>query len=104
MSLCCIFSNVTDVQEVYWVHWLQAQATFHRWEEELALTQNEMHWVMNYFTFWQKQWIGWAPVAHGGHLAYAKIQSAMWSKLAQWAHQLFSETWSNFTKDSLVFT
>ena len=80
MSLCCIFSNVTDVQEVYWVHWLWARATFHRWEEELALTQNEMHWVTNYFTFWQKQWIGWAPVAHGGHLAYAKRQSAMWSE------------------------
>ena len=55
MSLHCIFSNATDVHKVYQVHWLQAWATFHRWEEELALTQNEMHWVINYFTFWQKQ-------------------------------------------------
>ena len=54
MSLHCIFPNTTDLHKVYQVHWLRAQMTFHRWEEELALTQNEMHWVTNYFIFWQK--------------------------------------------------
>ena len=44
-------SKTADVGEVYWVHWLQAWATLHRWEEELVLAKNEMHWVTNYFTF-----------------------------------------------------
>lgn len=97
----------TDVQEVYRVHWLRARATLHRWEEELILTQNEMHWVTNFFAFRQKQWLGWKPITFNvqqGHLAYAERQSAMWSEMAQRARQLFSATWLDFATDSSVFT
>src|ERR1700722_8568067 len=100
-------SEATDVQEVYRVHWLWARAKLHRWEEELVLTKNEMHWVTNYFTFQQQQWVGWkmiTPNAHGGHLAYAERQSAMWSEMAHHARRLFSATWADFAKDSSVFT
>ena len=100
-------SEATDVQEVYRVHWLRAWATLHRWEEELVLAQNEMHWVTNYFTFRQQQWISWktvTPDLHGGHLAYAERQSAMWSEMAQQARRLFAGTWADFTKDGSVFT
>ena len=100
-------SKTADVGEVHWVHWLQAWATLHRWEEELVPVKNEMHWVTNYFTFWQQQWISWklvTPDLQGGHLAYAEQQSAMWLEMAQQTHQLFSTTWADFTKDISVFT
>lgn len=79
----------------------------HRWEEELVLTRNEMHWVTNYFIFRQREWLSWkmlSPDLHGGHLAYAERQSAMWLEMAQQARRVFSATWADFTKDISVFT
>ena len=95
---------LTDV--VYWVHWLCARVQFHQWQEEVTLTQNEMHWVANYFTYRKKQWSTWQsthPNLMGGHHAYAEHQKAMWSEMQQEACQLFTDTWANFNEDLTVF-
>jgi hypothetical protein len=66
-----------------------------------------MHWVTNYFTFRHHQWISWKTLnsdLHGGHLAYAERQSAMWLEMAQQARRVFSVVWNGFTEDSSVFT
>jgi len=88
------------------VHWVRARARLHRWEEEITRTQNEMHWVTNYFIYRQRQWITWKtsiPDLHAGHEAYAERQSAMWADLGRQAHRLFADTWSDFNKDPTVF-
>jgi len=63
-----------------------------------------MHWVINYFTFHQRQWLSWTTDMDGGHLAYAERQSAMWLEMAQQARRVFGAVWTDFTKDSSVFT
>ncbi|KAF8809995.1 hypothetical protein BYT27DRAFT_7092678, partial [Phlegmacium glaucopus] len=97
----------TDKEQVYRVHWLRARAQLHRWKEEVALTRNEMHWAINYFTFWKRQWLAWQSsqgnLTHG-HQAYAERQKAMWEEMGQHASRLFKETWADFDCDPSVFS
>ena len=92
---------------VYRVHWLRARAQLHRWQEEVILTQNEMHWVSNNFTYRQNQWSTWQsihPDLTPGHHAYAERQKAMWAEMRQEACRLFTDTWADFNTDPTVFT
>jgi hypothetical protein len=97
----------TDKEEVYRVHWLRARAQLHRWQEEVTLTQNEMHWATNYFTFRQRQWSTWqsshSDLTHGHH-AYAERQKAMWGEMGQHARALFKEAWADFDCDPSIFS
>lgn len=101
--LCARLTNRT----VYRVHWLRARAQLHRWQEEVTLTRNEMHWATNYFTFRQRQWLTWQsshPQLTHGHQAYAERQKAMWAEIGQQAQQLFKDTWADFDCDPSVFS
>jgi len=92
---------------VYRVHWLRARAQFHRWQEEVTLTRNEMHWVANYFTYQKNQWSTWQSTHPGltcGHHAYAERQKAMWFEMRQEACRLFADAWANFNDDPTAFT
>ncbi|KAF8816371.1 hypothetical protein BYT27DRAFT_7077488 [Phlegmacium glaucopus] len=81
-------------------------AQLHRWQEEVILTRNEMHWATNYFTFRHSQWTTWQlsdPELTDGHQAYAERQKAMWSEMGQQARRVFKETWADFDSDPSVF-
>ena len=58
-----------------------------QWEEEVTLTRNEMHWVTNYYNFWQRQWYTWQSSYDmtQGHYAYAECQKAMWGEMGEQA-------------------
>ena len=102
-SFCTRLTNNT----VYRVHWLRARAQLHRWQEEVTLTRNEMHWATNYFTFRQGQWSTWQsshPELTHGHQAYAERQKAMWGEIGQQARKLFRDTWADFDSDPSVFS
>ena len=92
---------------VYRVHWLRARAQLHRWQEEVTLTRNEMHWAINYFTFRQKEWDKWQSsylAMTPGHHAYAEHQKAMWAEIREQPRQLFKMIWADFNSDTSVFT
>ena len=92
---------------VYRVHWLRARAQLNRWQEEVTLTRNEMHWVINYFTFRQSQWLSWQslyPDMTPGHHAYAERQKAMWVEIGEQARRVFQMIWADFDSDTSVFT
>jgi hypothetical protein len=101
-----IYLYLASQRAVYRVHWLRARAQLHRWQEEVALTRNEMHWTINYFTFRQGQWLLWQssyPYVTQGHLAYAERQKAMWAEIGEQARRLFKKIWADFDSDMSVF-
>ena len=103
-SVCLNLAHPTKT--VYRVHWLRARAQLHRWQEEVALTRNEMHWAINYFTSRQRQWFLW-QYSHSdmtpGHHVYAERQKAMWAEIREQARQLFKDNWADFDSDESVF-
>jgi hypothetical protein len=91
---------------VYRVHWLRARAQLHRWQEEVALTRNEMHWTINYFTSRQRQWFLWQYSHYEmtpGHHVYAERQKAMWAEIREQARRSFKDIWADFGSDETVF-
>ena len=65
-----------------------------------------MHWVTNYYNFWQRQWYTWQSSYDmtQGHYAYAEHQETMWGEMGEQARQLFKGAWADFDSDMSVFT
>ena len=106
-ELYSVFFVSGSLRTVYRVHWLRARARLHRWQEEVTLTRNEMHWAINYFKFRQRQWVMWQssyPNMTQGHQAYAESQKAMWGEIGQQARLIFKGIWADFDSDISVFT
>lgn len=93
-------TNTHDLSD-FRVHWLFARAMKTRWNEELILVRHEMVWTWMFFENRSKQWSGWAKEAStaehfAGHAAYARKQSALWTKLASTAHTNFATLYPPF--------
>jgi hypothetical protein len=74
---------------VYRVHWLRSRARFHRWQEELRLTTNEMEWTTRFFLAKSQEWMRYTAGLSAGHIAYAERQGAMWKEMGEQARSQF---------------
>jgi hypothetical protein len=71
---------------------LRARAKKLRWEEEVTLVPEEMHWTVNFF---EKKADDWKAIAESsarpGQRCYAERQVSMWAGLAFQATTSFNE-------------
>src|SRR5271156_5297859 len=82
----------SDCCEVYQINWLRARAKKLRWEEEVELVSEEMHWTINFFENKANQWKATAASsARSGPRCYAERQISMWAGLAIQAKMSFNE-------------
>ena len=75
---------------------MRAKCQADRWNKELQITQHEMVWVLNFFTYQKTIWKDRAleAVFQPGHRAYAYKQATMWEEFWIQAHPRFMEVFT----------
>jgi len=85
----------TDLNAVYWVHWLRAKAQKAQWIEELQSLQVEMESAIRFFRyqerFWQEKQEIIKPESQPGHAAWAARQGEMWHSMAMQENSRFND-------------
>ncbi|EAU88973.2 hypothetical protein CC1G_10669 [Coprinopsis cinerea okayama7 len=82
------------LEELYRVNWLRAKSRHDRWREEFTLLTSEMDWVLNFFTFKQREWtdLSQKRSESPGHMAFARREAEKWGLLYTQARKAFEKT------------